>query len=166
MTTGNKDELYNRTAIPKFYDSNKKEFIFEIFTTEDLTVEGPFFKYLDLYENDEDPNSNILIIVTNQGTTDLNYINFMENRNFSILPTTFFGYEIASNRYTNLFTETIVSGINDFIPPRTQKTLVYDFKFTNNSSNYSFVSNDGLLVDIARVSSQSPVTTSGERSAY
>tara|TARA_R100000234_G_scaffold64533_1_gene39257 strand:- start:1000 stop:1512 length:513 start_codon:yes stop_codon:yes gene_type:complete len=170
MPTGTIEDIFARAAVPIYYDSKINKLIFEIFNLSDLSPGGPFFSYIDGYESQQEPLSNIQIHIINQAQAQ-DYISFTENRNFQISEVDVFGYLISSSRYTSEFMDIISSGVNDYIPPRVQKTLVYDFKFIKNSGNYVFFESESIDTgapedSAADSASTSSTETSGGGYAY
>jgi len=146
MPTGTIEDISGRVAVPIYYDSNINKLIFEIFAIPELAPGGAFYSYMEGYQSQNEPLSNIQIHVVNLGNAQ-DYISFIENRNFEISEFHIFGYQIPPSKYTSEFMDIISSGINDYIPPRIQRTLVYDFKFIQNTENYVFIDNE--VVDTA-----------------
>jgi hypothetical protein len=170
MATITRNQFRNGTIVPISYDSNNEQFEFEYFT-HDLSGAEQLYDYLGTVQVDETPNSVITPVFTvftpiiMNLEVDYTLITFITNQTgFNVIKKDFFGYSIIRTKRKSMFMDIIGSGVNDFVPPKAQKTFVYDFKFIKSAGNYAFMESEPLSSEASEDTTDSGGSTSGTSS--
>tara|TARA_R100000278_G_scaffold115533_1_gene94492 strand:+ start:124 stop:693 length:570 start_codon:yes stop_codon:yes gene_type:complete len=171
MATITRNQFRNGTIVPISYDSNNEQFEFEYFT-HDLSGAEQLYDYLGTVQADETPNSVITPVFTvftpQLGALQVDYtlITFITNQTgFNVIKKDFFGYSILRTKRRSMFMDIVSSGVNDFVPPKAQKTFVYDFKFIKSAGDYAFMESEPLSSEASEdTTTDSGGSTSGTSS--
>ena len=134
MPTTTLSELNDKTLILKHYDAEVKNFIFEAFDS-DTTLDPQYASYISDYEVQTDPASSVLISIKQPAPENIIGVSFAANDNFNKELSQIYGFALTAgggrDERSTLLEDIIMSGISDFVPPKKNRTLVYDFKFIN-----------------------------------
>ena len=141
MPTTTLSQLDDKTLVLNHYNAEVQNFIFEVFDA-DVTLDAQYLGYISDYEVQTDPASSVLISISKPKPENITFINFVVNDNFSKSLAEIYGFDYTADGGEDergaVLEDIIISGISDFVPPKKNRTLVYDFKFINESVNDIF----------------------------
>jgi hypothetical protein len=141
MPTTTLSQLNDKTLVLKHYNAEVQNFIFEVFDA-DITLDEQYLGYISDYEVQTDPASSVLISISQPAPENIIFVKFVVNDNFSKQLSEIYGFTYGADGGRDdrgtVLEDIIISGISDFIPPKKNRTLIYDFKFINDSVNHVF----------------------------
>lgn len=132
----------------KKYNSNSQNVIFD-YRREGTDGAGSQYlvaEVVEPYLESVSADSSVIYFMDNLPLQGLRIFS-ARNENFPLEPyPDLYGYNFVYNSEDldtdihAVFENLVFSGIDEFVPPLTQKTLIYDFKFIKNKGNYTFSS--------------------------